>query len=385
MSKKFFLLGTCILVFIIPLFGSLAKWKGLPPGYGEFPAQKAIESPGLNTTYFIFGVIVAFLITFIFVFPQLFGFNKIEKKISLADAYLPFPSWFWWNLPVFIFSWTLMWAPIKALTFMRAYTFVPLMWSFILILDGIVYKRNQGVSLLSKKPATLKIIALVSCFGWFGFEYLNYFVIETWYYPYKNIFSNFGNIFWYALSFTTFLPAVFEWYLLLRTIPFFRDRYSKGPKFATSNKLLILCYASGVILGFGMGYYPFYLFWVIWIALVPMLVATMHVNNFWTPLTYIKNGNWSALILIALAAAFNGFFMELWNYGSDYFNQGMHTNPNYWKYTVPYLDKIHIFSEMPLLGYYGYLFFGIGFWIVWLTAAYLFNFDSDFDIIKGEK
>jgi hypothetical protein len=136
----------------------------------------------------------------------------------------------------------------------------------------------------------------------------------------------------------------------------------------------------GLILAFGMGYYPYLLFWVLWVALVPMLSAAMALVGYWTPFTSIRNGDWSNVILIGLATLFNGFFWEFWNFGSEWFHDDAPTNPNYWKYSVPYLDKFHIFSEMPVLGYFGYLFFGLNCWIIWLIAAYVFKFDADFEV-----
>ena len=49
-----------------------------------------------------------------------------------------------------------------------------------------------------------------------------------------------------------------------------------------------------------------------------------------------------------LAALACGFFWELWNWHSL----------AKWIYTVPYVDRWHGF-EMPLLGYAGYLPFGV--------------------------
>jgi hypothetical protein len=146
--------------------------------------------------------------------------------------------------------------------------------------------------------------------------------------------------------------------------------------------MLFLFYGLGIILAFGMGYYPFLLFWVLWVALIPLLSAAMGLRGYWTPFTPIKDGNWSPLSLIAIATLLNGFFWEFWNFGSEWFHDSMPVNPNYWKYSVPYLDKIHIFSEMPLLGYYGYLFFGVNCWIIWLTAAYVFKFDPNFELTE---
>lgn len=385
MKKIIFLIITFALIFILPLLGSLAKWGGLPPGYGVFPVQNNVQDPGFNLTYFIFACGVAAVILAFLLFPRLFGFKK-EKPILVTKSKVSFPIWFWAALPILLFCWFIMWSRAGFISALEPYTFVPLWWAFILILDGIVYKRNNGVSLLSSKLYIMQLLAIVSCFSWFAFEYLNFFVMENWYYPNKDVFSNFGNIFWFALSYTTVLPAIIEWYLLLQTFPTLKKRYSNGPKIHMSKPLLIVFYIIGLILAFAMGYYPFELFFVLWVALVPMLSAAMGLTGFWTPFTPIKNGNWSPLLLIAIATVANGFFWEMWNFGSEWFNKGIPVNPNFWKYSVPYLDKIHIFSEMPILGYFGYLFFGINCWIIWLTGAYVFKFDPNFEIVgTGDK
>ncbi|AIQ30699.1 small-conductance mechanosensitive channel [Paenibacillus sp. FSL P4-0081] len=383
-KKTLFLIVTFGLIFLLPLFGSLAKWHGLPPGYGDFPAQKVEADPGFSLLYFSLACVVALIITLVFVFPRLFGFKKTPEAPRQKGAATPFPVWFWWSLPVLAVSWFLMWARLKLHVSLEYYTFVPLWWSFILILDGLVYKRNNGASIISRKPKVMQLLAVVSCFSWFAFEYLNFFVLENWYYPNNEVFSNFGNVFWFSLSYTTVLPAIFEWYLLLKTFRFFRTRYNNGPKLKVSGVFLIIYYILGLILAFGMGYYPYLLFWVLWVALVPMLSAAMALADYWTPFTPIKNGDWSKVMLVGLATVFNGFFWEFWNFGSEWFHDDAPTNPNYWKYSVPYLDKFHIFSEMPLLGYFGYLFFGLNCWIIWLIAAYVFKFDADIEV-TGEQ
>jgi hypothetical protein len=57
------------------------------------------------------------------------------------------------------------------------------------------------------------------------------------------------------------------------------------------------------------------------------------------------------------------------------------TNPNYWRYDIPYVNVIHIFSEMPLLGYFGYIPFGVLVWQVFIWSGKMFNFDSQILIL----
>lgn len=412
LSPTSLLIGTSVLIFTLPLAGSLARWKDLPPGYGEFPAQQAIAPPGFSLGYFIFACVVAVFIVLFLALPRLFGFRSASAGKSASEPDRPafgqqlaaaqaevaaaseaasishrsaassgFPAWFWWSLPLLIASWLLMWFRIPVLPELNAFAFVPLWWSFILLLDGIVYKRSGGSSILSKKPHLMQIMAAVSCFSWFVFEYLNFFVLENWYYPNRDILSDFGNVFWFSLSYTTVLPAIFEWYTLLLTFPAISTRYSYGPKLNLSRSSIWLMYAGGVALAFGMGYFPFELFWVLWVALVPLLSAAMALAGLWTPFSPLRQGNWSPLLLIAIATLLNGLFWEFWNYGSGFFNSDIVINPNFWKYSVPYLDKFHLFSEMPVLGYFGYLFFGVNCWIMWLAFAYILKFDAE--IVPG--
>lgn len=376
MKNKKLLLGSFLLVFILPYIGSYFKWGGPPPGYGLFPAQKVIDDPGFNQTIFNVCAVVALLILAFLFFPTLFGFKKPPVEIKRERKSIQYPPWFRPSIIVLLISWFFMWGRFDVVEPLDHFTFVPLWWAFILVLDGIVYKRNNGMSLVATRPNTMKLLAIASAFSWFVFEYQNFFVLENWYYPNDKVFTNFGNISWQLLSYTTVLPAIFEWYMLLKTFKNMDERYAYGPKVKFSATGQYIWLGFGLLLLLLMGYFPHELFWVLWVSLIPALIPAMNLSNLWSPFTAIgQKGDWSFVILIAVATLLNGFFWEFWNFGSEWFHDDMPTNPNYWKYSVPYLDKYHIFSEMPILGYFGYLFFGNVCWVLWLTIAYLFNFD----------
>ncbi len=374
-QKRLLLIIAFSLTLILPLISSFIKWNGFPPGYGIFPSQKVMNDPPFNLTYFIIASVAGVIIALFLLFPRLFGFKK-DSSSRPTPKKVGYPSWFYPALVVMLISWILMWARIEFLYPVEHFTFVPLWWGFILVLDGIVYKRNGGISLISSKPNTMKLLAVTSAFSWFVFEYLNFFVIENWYYPNNKVFSNFGNISWQLISYTTVLPAVFEWYSLLKTFKKLNNYYKKGFVISLSPTFQWIVLIGGLGLLFLMGYFPFLLFWVLWVGLIPVLVGSMNIGKFWNPFTPIaQKGDWSFMILIALSSLINGFLWEFWNFGSEWFHDYAPTNPNYWKYSIPYLDVIHIFSEMPLLGYFGYLFFGIICWLMWLVVAYIIGFD----------
>ena len=67
-----------------------------------------------------------------------------------------------------------------------------------------------------------------------------------------------------------------------------------------------------------------------------------------TIFSVLVRSDWQPILLPALAALYCGFFWELWNVKSF----------AHWEYSVPYVQTFHLF-EMPLLGYAGYLPFGL--------------------------
>jgi hypothetical protein len=183
----------------------------------------------------------------------------------------------------------------------------------------------------------------------------------------------------FLLAYTTVWPAVFEWYTLLLTFPALALRFSNGPKLALPGSLLLW---GGLALIVLTVFLPYPLFWAMWIGPLAVLAGQLIRKNIWTPFSALAQGNWSPMILVALASLFTGFFWEMWNHGSESINPISHnvppfpTNPNFWIYDVPYVNVIHLFSEMPLLGYFGYLPFGILVWVFFIWAGKVLGFDS---------
>jgi hypothetical protein len=377
MKRYLLLLFAFCMLLLLPNLGSHLRIGGLPDGYGIFPAQLVKGVPPFHATYFWICAAIGLVLVVFLLFPRLFGFKKPQKEPTAAKAPIQgYPKWFYPSIIVTLVSWFLMWARLEILEPLDHFTFVPLWWGFIMVLDGIVYKRNNGRSLASIRPNTLKLLGVVSCFSWFIFEYQNFFVLGNWYYPNNKILTNFGNISWQLLSYTTVLPAIFNWYFLLRTFPSLNTRYSGGPVIKIGTVGQYLFFALALVLTVLMAYYPYELFWMLWVSLVPLFVPVMIIGKYWNPFTEIgRRGDYSYVVLIAIATLINGFFWEFWNFGSEWIHDIAPTNPNYWKYSVPYLDKYHLFSEMPILGYFGYLLFGICCWVLWLLVAYLFDFD----------
>lgn len=372
MSKKSYkksVLITLILMIILPLITGYFRWPGhLPPIFGEFPQTIAPnpQKPNFNLVYFLLGLAVCSFITIFYLFPNLFGFKS--KQVSSSNVKGKFPFWFWPGVFLNIFCWLVMWN-ILPLTIIQPYVFTPMWCGFILALDGLVYKRNNGKSILSHHPLSMLVLFIVSIIGWILFEYLDYFAVENWYYPNKDIFSYTMYVIAHLLSMATVWPAIFEWYALLNTFGKLKSIYSNGPKidFTPYAKIFFFFGAASLL---GLGYFPFLFFFALWIGPLFMMIGLSLWVGMWNPLTSISKGNWSPLLLMGLAAIFNGLFWEIWNG----YSTGL--NPLFWKYSIPYVNVGIKIGEMPIMGFWGYFFFGIFCWYLWILVTGFFGFES---------
>jgi len=379
-ASKWSLIWPVLASIVLPLIAAYFVYPDthLPPDFGVFPPVFVIQQPPFWLPYFLIIAALALGVTIFLLFPTWFGFKPVSD-IKPVAATGSLPWWFWLGLVLTLFFWWLMWARVTIFGSLVYYAFTPMWWGFILVIDGLTYRRTAGRSLLASKPTTLIISAIVSVFGWYYFEYYDYFVWSNWYYPNGHMtqLSHTTIVALFLIAYTTVWPALFEWYTLLNTFPRLVARYSQGPKLAFPGMILLIV---GLGLIYAMVYWPQPLFWVLWIGPMAAIVGQMLRKGVWNPFTAIAEGNWSPAILMALSSLFNGFFWECWNYGSSNPNALPQTNPNYWIYDIPYVNVIHIHSEMPLLGYYGYLPFGILVWVVFLWAGKVFGFNADINL-----
>jgi hypothetical protein len=373
-ASKRGLVWPVLLSLVLPL---VAAWFAypethLPPGFGVFPPLFVEPAPGFNLLIFVVLALIEIGLLIFLLFPQWFGFQPPQPAPAPAKA--KFPIWFWIGTAMTLFFWWLMWTRVTVFGDLVYYAFSPLWWGFILALDGLVYRRSGGNSLLATKPATFIISAAVSLVGWAYFEYYDYFALGTWFYPNSTMpaLSHEMVVLLFLVAYTTVWPAIFEWYTLLNTCPIMASRYANGPKVVLNGNLLLW---GGFALVVAMVFLPHPLFWVVWIGTLAIFAGMLIRLNIWTPFTALAQGNWGPMILMALGTLFNGFFWEFWNYGSAHPVLPV-TNPNYWIYDIPYVNVIHIHSEMPLLGYLGYMPFGIMAWVMFIWAGKLFGFNT---------
>jgi len=366
-----------LLCLILPLIAAWFAYPDthLPPKFGIFPPEFVQDPPGFNLFMFCAVLAVEIVGYGLYLFPKLFGFKPVTPPTPATKAKLPI--WFWIGLVFTGFFLWLMWARVTVFGDFVYYAFSPLWWGFIMVLDGITYRRSGGKSLFASKPQLLLFSAVISVGGWYFFEYFNYFVLSNWYYPYGQGLQNLPHatiVVLFLIAYSTVWPAIFEWYTLLNTFPALSVRFSNGPKLALPGKLLLW---GGLAMIFVTVFFPYPLFWVMWIGPLAVLSGTLIRNNIWSPFTAMAEGDWGPALLVALSSLCNGFFWELWNWGSNQ-PAGLHpTNPNYWIYDIPYVNVIHICAEMPILGYFGYLPFGILVWVFFIWIGKVLGVNTD--------
>lgn len=369
------LIGAVLAMIVLPLITSWFAYPSthLPPGFGLFPPLFVETPPAFNLTIFIVLALIEIAFILFLAFPQWFGFKPVAP--SPKPSLKALPMWFWLGLGVTLFFWWLMWTRETIFGSLVYYAFTPMWWGFIFVLDGLTYRYSNGYSLFASKPKTFFISAIVSVGGWFFFEYFDYFALGNWYYPNTVIpsLSHSTVVVLFLIAYSSVWPAVFEWYTLLNAFPKLANRYSQGPKLVLPAKLL-LCLS--FILFAAVPFWPYPLFWAMWIAPLIGVAGILMICNIWTPINALANGNWSPVLLMALSSLFNGFFWEVWNFGSAHPATPV-TNPNYWIYDIPYVNVIHIFAEMPLLGFFGYLPFGVLVWVVFIWAGKVFGFNTN--------
>jgi hypothetical protein len=97
-----------------------------------------------------------------------------------------------------------------------------------------------------------------------------------------------------------------------------------------------------------LGIYPNIFYPLLWLSPLIIITSLQILTGRKTVLHGMRNGDWRLIVSLAMAALICGFFWEMWNFYSM----------AKWAYSVPYVNVLHIF-EMPLLGYAGYIPFGL--------------------------
>ncbi|TLY15779.1 MAG: hypothetical protein E6K69_05470 [Nitrospirae bacterium] len=380
-QKRFRIPFIALLLVGLPLLGvflagaPLARYLEFPP-VTRYVKHAPFSWPFfIGTAVFIIGAVGPLLIRVLRhrVAPIAPGFNGSRSIASVAinardatarlsspksdasDAPAPspltphaFPWWGWLGLGITSLAWVLAWNRFPWLGNLQSHTFTPLWIGYILVINALASKRTGHCMMLGRPRYFLSLFLLSAAFWWF-FEYLNRFV-QNWYYVGASEFTA-TEYFWYAtLPFSTVLPAVLstrDWLATCHRLSAGLDHWwPMQVRQPTLVGWLVLVLAGVGLMGIGV--WPDYLYPLLWVSPLLIITSLQAVSGEETVFSCISRGDWRPIWLPAFAALVCGLFWELWNYRSL----------AHWEYAVPFVHRFQIF-EMPLLGYAGYLPFGL--------------------------
>ncbi len=334
-----------IVLLVLPLFGLLLTGYSLPPHLALFPIS---TKPSITSfSWHAWGMLAVLLGTtlapVVYRFFQRTFRSKHERLCTTT-----FPWWGWIAINWIVISWILAWTRFDWFSPWQVHTF-PLLWlGYIVLLNALTYQRSRQCLLLHR-PCLIGKLFLLSAGFWWTFEYLNQFV-NNWHYENIPETAWLQYFFYTSLSFSTVLPAVLSTYEWLATFPRLTQPFATWHTFhwITNLKTSWLLLALGSI-GLGLiGIWPMLLFPILWVCPLCLLLGSQCIGNDYTGFRSLAQGDWRPIILSALAALVCGLWWECWNVYSFV----------HWKYTIPYVHAFKIF-EMPILGYAGYLPFGL--------------------------
>jgi len=246
------------------------------------------------------------------------------------------------------------------------YTFFPIWFGFIFVLDGLNVAR-RGTSLLTR--SALRFVALfpISAVFWWVFEWFNN-TVHNWAYLTDHPYTPLMHWLIATLDFSTVLPAFLEMAELLASVSGLRPRLAltaAGPRAPLLVSLgLIGLGVAAFILPF---LFPQYTYVLIWVCLALIIDPLNNLLGRRSAVGHLLAGDWRFLVTVPLAALLCGACWEMWNY---------YALPK-WVYNLPYLNWTpHIF-EMPLPGYLGYLPFGLELFAMYELTLWLLRQRSD--------
>ncbi|MEH6577062.1 MAG: hypothetical protein V7731_08275 [Amphritea sp.] len=343
------LCGVMVLLLIAPLIGAYLVSSSLDTYLNTYlvfpPTTIYMPQPGFYWPVFV----VLLLIIIATLTPFLVRIIRVKAVASgKLPCGKPFPWWGWLGCALIGIGWVVAWARYPALEAWQRYDFFALWAGFILLMNSLSYKRTGDCLLLSHPGRFLMLFPLSALFWWF-FEYLNLFANNWYYLGYKQT-TALEYALSATLSFSTVLPAVIccsHWLASFQRLDqAFTHCWPVRPPYPRILALIAVVATLASLVG--LGGWPRFFFPLTWVSPLVILISIQVLSGQETIFTPLMRGDWRPVCLPALAGLLCGFCWELWNFGSI----------DHWEYSIPYVSRFYLF-EMPILGYSGYLPFGI--------------------------
>jgi hypothetical protein len=229
-------------------------------------------------------------------------------------------------------------------------------WSYILVIDSIVYMRTN-TSLLLRRTGEFFFLLPLSVVIWLVFEAFN-LLLKNWYYV--NIIE-ITALRWagYGISFATVLPGIFETAELLESTPWLKTWKVRPRSFSAAALTgIMLIGAASLVL---CVIFPRACFALLWGGFVLLLEP---INYRCGSPSLLKNWELGSLrkpILLMTAGLICGILWEFWNYWAAI----------KWIYTVPFFYRCKIF-EMTAPGFLGFIPFALECYAM-TSLVYLFR------------
>ena len=334
-----------LLLVGLPLLGLVVVGQPLNR-YLEFPPQtRYVRQPPFSWVVFIALALAIVLSVAPFIVRTVTSRVTPQENGRVAHA---FPWWGWLGAALTAISWMLAWNRFTWLGPLQAFTFTPLWLGYILFANAYTFTRTGRCMMLDRPGYFLWLFPLSAAFWWFC-EYLNRFV-QNWYYMGVQELTPLEYVLHATVPFSTVLPAVLGTMELLSSYPRFGAGLDRLPPFRSTHVKTV---GWGILVGasaglIGIGIWPSYLFPLVWVAPLLLITSLQMVAGEETIFSPIPRGDWTVLWSSALAALVCGVLWEMWNYKSL----------SHWQYAIPFVHRFQLF-EMPILGYAGYLPFGL--------------------------
>lgn len=231
--------------------------------------------------------------------------------------------------------------------------FISLWLGYILVVDALVYHKTK-TSRLTSNPKLFWLLFVLSALFWWFYEILNIF-IDNWRY------EGVGKPEWlmYTIAFSTVLPAVLETSDFLRYFKFWNKIKWRIKLTSFSISWFIFIGLIFLILPFVI---PKYTFGLVWLSMFFLLDPINYLAGKTSILGDLKNKKPALLLTLMFGTLICGFFWEFWNYWA----------PAKWYYFVPFVGFFKIF-EMPILGFLGYMPFGLSLYAMYIFFSGLFS------------
>lgn len=240
------------------------------------------------------------------------------------------------------FSW---WASWSGSTPLAHHTFFPLWLGYILLLDGET-ERRSGTSLWARGRRQFAALFVASAPIWWVFEAFNA-RLDNWNYLLHRDYTWIEYRLEASLAFSTVVPAIFVTAELLRTL-IGSERFGRGRRLRPGQRGWLLFSAFGFVMIALTIVWPDIFFPLVWIGVFFLLDPINRRLGARSIAAQVERGWWGTVWLLFAATLICGFFWEMWN---------SRALPK-WEYDIAYAEWLRVF-EMPILGYGGYLPFGL--------------------------